>query len=227
VLMVGHSAVGSPRPILEPLLASPVVTKPAADDELLARQSALQTEAAALLDELDRSGIFADIGPLEVAGSYISGLMCWRDLDVMLLVGAGYSPRDVLELISRIMDLPAVVGFDYRDERGDRSPTGTTTDERYHVPFLLKRGAGVWRLDLTLWLHDLHENVTEWHRALRGSITDEQRVAVLRIKDVWFRLPSYPDEIGGFEIYSAVIEDGVRTPDEFRSWLVHRGSSET
>jgi hypothetical protein len=88
------------------------VTKPAADDELLARQSALQTEAAALLDELDRSGIFADIGPLEVAGSYISGLMCWRDLDVMLLVGAGYSPRDVLELISRIMDLPAVVGFD-------------------------------------------------------------------------------------------------------------------
>jgi hypothetical protein len=50
-------------------------------------------------------------------------------------------------------------------------------------------------------------------------------VAVLRIKDVWFRLPSYPDEIGGFEIYFAVIEDGVRTPDEFRSWLVHRGLS--
>ena len=162
------------------------MSKPAADDELLARQSALQTEAAALLDELDRSGIFADIGPLEVAGSYVSGLMCWRDLDVMLLVGAGYSPRDVLELISRIMDLPAVVGFDYRDERGDRSPTGTTRDERYHVPFLLERGAGVWRLDLTLWLHDLHENVTEWHRALRGSITDEQRAAVLRIKDGGF-----------------------------------------
>ena len=201
------------------------MSEPAADDELLARQSALQTEAAALLDELDRSGIFADIGPLEVAGSYVSGLMCWRDLDVMLLVGAGYGPRDVLELISRIMDLPAVVGFDYRDERGDRSPSGTTRDERYHVPFLLERGAGVWRLDLTLWLHDLHKNVTEWHRALRGSITDEQREAVLRIKDVWFRLPSYPDEIGGFEIYTAVIEDGIRMPDEFRSWLVHRGLS--
>jgi hypothetical protein len=57
---------------------------------------------------------------------------------------------------------------------------------------------------------------------LRSKITDEQRAAVLRIKDVWFRLPSYPDLIGGFDIYTAVIDDCVRTPQEFRSWLVDR-----
>ena len=45
---------------------------------------------------------------------------------------------------------------------------------------------------------------------------------MLRIKDVWFRRPSYPDQIGGLEIYTAVIEDGVRTPEEFRSWLADR-----
>jgi hypothetical protein len=71
------------------------------DDELETRQSTLQAEAAALLDELDRSAIFTDIGPLEVTGSYVSGLMCWRDLDVAALVGANYAPRDVLRLISR------------------------------------------------------------------------------------------------------------------------------
>ena len=171
---------------------------------------ALQAEAAALLDELDRSGIFSDIGPLEVTGSYISGLMCWRDLDVGLLVGPDYRPRDVLHLISQIMVLPGVVGFDYRDERGGRSPTGLVKEERYHIPLLLERDAGIWRLDLALWLHDLHKNVTAWHEALRDSITDEQRAAVLRIKDVWFRRPSYPDEIGGSEIYTAVIDDGVQ-----------------
>jgi hypothetical protein len=96
-------------------------------------------------------------------------------------------------------------------------------EERYHVPFLLERGAGVWRLDLTLWLHDVHDNVTAWHRALRNAITSEQRAAVLRIKDVWFRLPSYPDQIGGFEIYTAVIENGVRTPEQFGGWLAARG----
>ena len=205
-----------------PLLASPIVRATASDEELAARQSALQIEAAALLGELERSEIFSDIGPLEVTGSYISNLMCWRDLDVALLVGADYSPRDVLHLISRIIELPGVVGFDYRDERADRSSTGLVKEERYHVPILLERAAGIWRLDLTLWLHDLHENVTAWHRALRSKITDEQRAAVLRIKDVWFRLPSYPDQIGGFEIYTAVIDDSVRTPEEFRSWLVNR-----
>jgi hypothetical protein len=199
------------------------VRPPASDDELAARQSALQAEAAELLGELDRSEIFSAIGPVEVTGSYISNLMCWRDLDVMLLVGPDYSPQDVLNLISRVIELPGVVGFDYRDERADRSPTGLVSEERYHVPFLLERGAGIWCLDLTLWLHDLHENNTAWHKALRDSITDEQRAAVLRIKDVWFRHPSYPGQIGGFDIYTAVIEEGVRTPERFRVWLARRG----
>jgi hypothetical protein len=62
---------------------------------------------------------------------------------------------------------------------------------------------------------------------LRDSITTEQRAAVLRIKDVWFRLPNYPDEIGGFEIYTAVTEDGVRTPELFRGWLAAHGLPDT
>lgn len=199
------------------------MTTPAADEELAARQSALQMEAAALLDELGEAGVFADIGPLEVTGSYISNLMCWRELDVGLLVGPDYGPRDVLQLISRVMKLPGVVGFEYRDERADRSPTGLVKEERYHVPIQLARGTGIWCLDLSLWLHDLHENVTAWHEALGASITGEQRAAMLRIKDVWFRLPSYPDHIGGSEIYTAVIDDGVRTPEQFRRWLADRG----
>ena len=205
------------------LLASPIVRATTSDEEVAARQSALQNEAAELLYELDQSKIFSDIGPLEVTGSYISHLMCWRELDVMLLVGPDFGPRDVLNLISRVMELPGVVGFDYRDERADRSPTGLAKEERYHLPFLLERTAGIWCLDLTLWLHDLHENNTAWHKALRDSITDEQRAAVLRIKDVWFRHPSYPDQIGGSEIYTAVIEEGVRTPEQFRGWLASRG----
>ena len=138
---------------------------PASDEELAARQSALRAAADELLDELDRSRVFADLGPLRITGSYISELMCWRDLDVGLLVGPEYAPRDVVQLISRVVvTLPGVVGFDYRDERGDRCPTGQVRDERYHVPFLLDRAEGTWRFDLSLWLHDPHENVTSCTR---------------------------------------------------------------
>jgi len=58
---------------------------PASDQELLARQAALQAEAAQLLTELDLGRLFADVGPVLVVGSYLSRLMCWRELDVCLL----------------------------------------------------------------------------------------------------------------------------------------------
>ena len=112
----------------------------------------------------------------------------------------------------------------HRDERGPRSPTGQVRDERYHVPVTLLRGGASWRTDLTLWLHDPHANVTAWHEALRHLITAEQRRAVLRIKDVWHRRPEYPDQVGAMEIYTAVVEDGVCTPEWFAAWLAERGS---
>jgi hypothetical protein len=60
-------------------------------------------------------------------------------------------------------------------------------------------------------------------RAAAHTITDEQRLAVLRIKDVWHRLPSYPDQVSGWEIYTAVLRDGVRTPEQFERWLTANG----
>jgi hypothetical protein len=195
------------------------------DEELLARQSALQAEAANLLDELDLADHLGPAGPPLLAGSYVSGLMCWRDLDIMAHVGPACSPRDVLRLLQPIVDLPGAVGFEYHDERGSRSPTGQRRDERYHVPVTVERAGGPWRVDLTLWLHDPHANVTRWHESLRETITAEQRSAVLRIKDVWHRLPTYPDQVSGMEIYTAVLEHGVRTPDQFGAWLAGQGRS--
>jgi hypothetical protein len=195
----------------------------ASDQELLARQAALQAEAAQVLAELDLDGLFGDVGPVLVVGSYLSGLMCWRELDVCLLAGVECSPSDVLELLKRVVELPGFVGFTYRDERGQRCPTGQARDERYHVPFDLDVGHGRWRIDLSVWLRDLHGQVADWHARLRDTITDEQRLAVLRIKDVWHRLPSYPDEVGGWEVYTAVLGDGVRTPEQFARWLAANG----
>jgi hypothetical protein len=187
---------------------------PASDHDLSQRQAALQAEATALLAELTGA-----LGPLAPTGSYVSGLMAWRDLDVMLLVGPDFTGHDGLDLLARLLAVPGVVAFTWRDERGPRSPTGERRDERYHVPVTVARDGGEWRVDLSLWVHDDHANVTAWHEALRDRVTDEQRRAVLRIKDVWHRLPTYPDEVSGLEIYTAVLDDGVRTPEEFAAWL--------
>lgn len=193
------------------------------DAGLLARQDALRGEAALLLSDLDVARIVGDLGPVLLAGSYVSGLMCWPEVDVMVHVGPRFSPVDVLRLLHRVVERPGVVGFDYRDERGARSPTGTTRDERYHVAIAVERPGRAWQVDLTLWLNDPHHNITAWHEALRDTITAEQRGAVLRIKDAWLRRGSYPHQVGGVQVYAAVLDDGVRTPEEFASWLSDHG----
>lgn len=71
---------------------------------------------------------------------------------------------------------------------------------------------GSWRIDLTLWLHNAHLNVTRWHEEPRERITADQCRADLRIKDAWHRRPGYPDQVGGLDIYTAVIDDGVPAP---------------
>jgi hypothetical protein len=114
------------------------------DQELLTRQAALQAEASQVLAELDLGRLLADVGPVLVVGSYLSGLMCWRDLDVCLLAGVECSPSDVLELLKRVVELPGFVGFSYRDERGSdarpaRPETSATTCPSTSTP---ARGAG-------------------------------------------------------------------------------------
>jgi len=183
------------------------------DDELDARQAALQAEAGEVLASL---GCFLDgVGDPITTGSFVSGLMVWRDLDVMVLGGPQFSPSDVIALLGRAVDLPGVTGFSYLDERGERTPTGEQRDERYHIVLAL----GEWRIDLSIWLHDDHRNVTGWHQDLKKRLTGEQRRAILRIKDIWHRRPEYPDELSGLEIYTAVLEHGVRTPEQFAAHL--------
>lgn len=177
----------------------------------------------AILAELDLQATLADVGTVLLAGSYVSGLMSWPDLDVMVCAGREFASSDVLRLLQRFVERPGVVGFDYRDECGPRSPTGTERDERYHVVINLARDDRRWRIDLTIWLNDPHPNITAWHEALRNTVTAEQRSAILWIKDVWHRLPSYPDRVGGWEIYHAVLDDGIRSPQQFDAWLAGHG----
>ncbi len=189
------------------------------DQVLLQRQSALQVEAREVLAELDLERTMSDFGPPLFAGSFVSGLMAWPDLDIMFLGGAALTPTRVLKGLAGLVGAPGIVGFTYVDERGDRSPTGDVRDERYHVTATYIRPSRSWRLDLTFWLHDPHENVTDWHENLSRTLTDEQRITILRIKDIWCRRAEYPDEVSGFEIYTAVLDDDVQTPEQFATWL--------
>ncbi|MEV8504761.1 hypothetical protein AB0368_08025 [Actinoplanes sp. NPDC051475] len=60
---------------------------PLPNPELYRRQDALQAEAGEVLAALGEAGLFEGVSPPLLTGSYVSGLMCWRDLDIMVLGG--------------------------------------------------------------------------------------------------------------------------------------------
>jgi hypothetical protein len=156
---------------------------PASDEDLLARQSALQDEAREVLAGLDLAALVADIGLVLVTGSFVSALMCWRELDVMVLAGRAFPPQDVMGLLQRIARRAGVTGLEYCDERGPRCVSGQVRDERYHVTLTVEHAGRCWQIDLTLWLHDLHQNVTRWHEEMLLYDLDAERVGTLRVAE--------------------------------------------
>ncbi|HLJ35585.1 MAG TPA: hypothetical protein VKU38_18160 [Ktedonobacteraceae bacterium] len=58
---------------------------------------------------------------------------------------------------------------------------------------------------------------------MKQQVTPETRLAILWIKDIWYQLPTYRNEVYSTDIYDAVLQHGVRTPREFDRYLVERG----
>jgi hypothetical protein len=80
-----------------------------------------------------------------------------------------------------------------------------------------------WKIDVSLWSPEAPPGPSAHAEELRRRLTPETRLAILWIKDVWHRVPSYPDRVSGMDVYEAVLEHGVRTPEQFGRYLRRRG----
>ena len=117
-----------------------------------------------------------------------------------------------------------VIRAEYRYEAGRHAPSELRGDERYYfVLHYVSSGENEWKIDISFWLSGVERDEGAYLELLASQLTDETRVAILWIKDVWHRLPTYPGEVGGYDVYDAVLEHGVRTPAEFEAYLRERG----
>lgn len=80
-----------------------------------------------------------------------------------------------------------------------------------------------WKIDLSFWLSEKPRTQLAHLAYLSERLTEETRLAILWIKDIWQHFPSYPYQVGGTDIYDAVLEHGVRTPAQFKVYLFERG----
>lgn len=187
--------------------------------ELLARQDALQAEAARVIAALGLPELLARAGRVEQIGSSVSGLMVWRDIDFNI-VAPGLTREGLAETIRPLLVDSRVIGLHFDEEIGARSISGTAHDDRYYVVFHYLTEAGDdWKIDLSFWLADAPRGQLAHLAYLKERLTPELRLTILHLKDLWHRRPSYPYTVGGYEIYDAVLEHNVRTPDDFAAYL--------
>jgi len=176
------------------------------DDALLLRQAGLQRDAATFVRELGLIEMLGRAGRVLQLGSAVTGLMVWRDVDFGV-DAPGLAADAAWETMRPV--LPRCSSLHYTDDH----------EERRH--YFVMRIEG-WKVDVSLWFAGMPPAVEAFQAELATRLTQESRLAILRLKDFWHRLPHYPEIVGAWEIYDAVLNHEVRTLDELDAFLAAR-----
>lgn len=190
--------------------------------ELLVRQRALQAEAEQIRARLDLDRVLGSVGNPVLVGSTALGLMVWRDIDTTV-VCQSLDKRPVLAVAIELAAHQDVRTMQYRDDSGrfnqdpEKYPDGLYIGLRYHPAEMAE-----WKLDL--WFVDDPDRQPDLAhlRTMPERLTDDARLAILRIKTLWSARPQYGKSVRSWDIYTAVLDHNVRDTDEFDRWLMQR-----
>ncbi|GIO39513.1 hypothetical protein J41TS12_43740 [Paenibacillus antibioticophila] len=187
-------------------------------NELLARQMRLQAEAAELVEELNLQRLLETAGTPVKVGSAALGLMAWRDLD-MTVICSKLNITAISSVVTELMSNPRVRQLKWMNDTGDWNTDPVYPDGYYIGLDYQSRRGNEWRLDI--WFVDEPEKQPDLQhiRTIPGRLTSEAVVSILSIKAVWASRSEYGKQVKSFDIYTAVLDDQVRTPAEFEQWL--------
>jgi len=190
--------------------------------QLVSRQAALQQEANDVRASLRLDDLLRTAGEPVLVGSAALGLMVWEDLDLTVICDSLDLER-VLDIGQSLASHPDVRALTFRNDTGrwnsepDRYPDGLYLGVRYQ-----REGGAEWKLDL--WFVDEPDRQPDLRhvQTLPPRLTEQHRRPILAIKTVWHRRPDYGAGVSSADIYTAVMEDGVRDVAGFDEWLRRR-----
>ncbi|NEN83054.1 hypothetical protein [Paenibacillus elgii] len=189
-----------------------------ADNELLTRQHELQMEAKAVAKELKIDELLSSAGQPVRVGSAALGLMVWRDLDITV-VCSKLNIDVVTRIASEIMVRQGVREVRFLNDSGVWNTDPGYPDGLY-LGLKYKALSGMeWKLDI--WFVDEPDKQPDLRHieTMPDRLTLELRESILTIKNSWATRVEYGKEVKSYDIYTAVLDDNVRTPLQFQEWL--------
>ncbi len=194
--------------------------------DLVQRQEVLRAEAGAVSLDLLLDERLSALGTPAWVGSAALGLMVRRDLDVTVTCPAlGISVTEaVAQLGARLAVHPRVRQVQFRDDTGRWNTDPAYPDGLYLGVEYRSSGGDDWTLDI--WFVDEPERQPDLAdlRAMPPQLTPETRIAILQIKDAWADRDEYGRTVRSVDVHRSVLDDGVRTPEQFSQWFARRAA---
>jgi hypothetical protein len=191
-----------------------------ATEELLQRQDQLQAEAEAVNVDLQLDELLSAVGDPVRVGSAALGLMVRRDLDVTVVCPAldTETTAEVARIGARLAVHSRVRQVQFRNDTGQWNVDPTYPDGLYLGLRYRSQQGRDWTLDI--WFVDEPERQPDLAhvRALPPRLTLDVRTAILQIKDAWADRYEYGRSVRSYDVYRSVLDDGVRTPEQFGEW---------
>lgn len=188
------------------------------DEELLDRAKSLQEEAWRILKETNLLAVIGAISEPEVVGSAKSGLMIMPDIDIH----AWMEEPDlgaVANLFPTLVKMPTIqmVHFNnYRELRRDFRKDRINFPHAYYVGLRTVQPSGEWKVDM--WFGKRGE-VGDYDDSELETITAEQCLIILRLKEIWSAEKGYKDGVLSTDFYKAVMRAGVKDEKGFAEYL--------
>ena len=193
-------------------------------DDLEQLNSVIISEANQILHYHGLIQIMSRHGTPNLTGSYVLGLMTWRDLDIYLETNEMTNQR-FFQLGNELASSLKPHRMHYRNEFIGR--TSTLPAGLYWGIYTSSLGfTEEWKIDI--WAIDSKQVNTLQRQLneLKARIKRDNRPPILAIKNHFCRHPEYRRKFTSSDIYSAVIEEAIESVGEFSRWLeVNKGIS--
>jgi hypothetical protein len=182
----------------------------------MAVKSDLKAEAEKIIGELRLIDLLSRYGKAGVVGSVAYDLIVKLDIDIHLLIPEGTDLLNTVDSIyHQLLDHEHVREVRISDYREDHAVK--IGIDRY------PEKSGDWSIDI--WVTDrVEETAFEYVDNLRKALRPEHREAILGIKEYYHKLGQLRDGMSVL-IYEAVIDNSVRTLEEFKRFLAGKEAS--
>ncbi|MGG3307989.1 hypothetical protein MKY48_14890 [Paenibacillus sp. FSL W8-0187] len=192
-----------------------------AESKLLLQQKALQDEASEVADELRLYELLSQAGEPVRVGSSALGLMVWRDLD-MTVICSRLTQQLIAQIASELMLHAGVRELKFINDTGVYNTDPAYPDGLYIGLKYKSQQGKEWKMDI--WFVDEPERQPDLKHivTMPEQLTQERREAILQIKSDWASRDEYGKTVRSFDIYTAVLEENIRTPEQFQAWLGQR-----